>query len=74
MRIKQYNKILEQEKAGYRIVSGEIAPVTNEAEINTIEQSADTPFLMLECYDEVNISAYRQKIYEYIYTRYKGAA
>lgn len=27
-----------------------------------------------ECYDELSISEYRQKIYEYIYTRYKNAA
>ncbi|MBD5104256.1 MAG: type I restriction endonuclease subunit R, partial [Ruminococcaceae bacterium] len=27
-----------------------------------------------ECYDEVSVSAYRQKIYEYVYTRYKGVA
>lgn len=27
-----------------------------------------------ECYDEVSISAYRQQIYEYVYTRYKEAA
>ena len=27
-----------------------------------------------ECYDEVSISVYRQKIYEYVYTRYKQAA
>lgn len=27
-----------------------------------------------ECYDEVSISTYRQKIYEYVYTRYKEAA
>jgi type I restriction enzyme R subunit len=27
-----------------------------------------------ECYDEVSISGYRQKIYEYVYTRYKDAA
>jgi len=27
-----------------------------------------------ECYDEISISQYRQRIYEYIYTRYKGAA
>ena len=26
------------------------------------------------CYDEVSISAYRQKIYEYVYTRYRGVA
>lgn len=27
-----------------------------------------------ECYDELSISAYRQKIYEYVYTRYKKIA
>lgn len=27
-----------------------------------------------ECYDELSISAYRQKIYEYVYTRYPGVA
>ena len=27
-----------------------------------------------ESYDEVSISGYRQKIYEYVYTRYPGAA
>ena len=27
-----------------------------------------------EVYDEISISAYRQKIYEYVYTRYKGVA
>ena len=27
-----------------------------------------------ESYDEISISSYRQKIYEYVYTRYKGVA
>lgn len=27
-----------------------------------------------ECYDEISISAYRQNIYEYVYTRYKEVA
>ena len=27
-----------------------------------------------ECYDEMSISSYRQKIYEYVYTRYKDVA
>lgn len=27
-----------------------------------------------ECYDELSISSYRQKIYEYVYTRYRDAA
>lgn len=43
-RIRKYNELFEQEKAGYRIVSGEIAPITNESEITTIEQATDTLF------------------------------
>ena len=27
-----------------------------------------------ESYDEISISGYRQRIYEYVYTRYQGAA
>ena len=35
----------------------------------------DTPWAELpEPYDEVSISVYRQKIYEYVYTRYKDVA
>ena len=41
-RIKQYNELLEQEKAGYRIV--EVTPITNKSEIHAIEQAATTPY------------------------------
>lgn len=43
-RIEQYNQLLEQEKAGYRIVAGEVAPITNESEIRAVEQAASTPY------------------------------
>lgn len=43
-RIKQYNELLEQEKAGYRIVAGEVAPITNKSEIESIEQATNTPY------------------------------
>ena len=43
-RIKQYNELFEQEKAGYRIVAGEVAPITNENEIQAIEQATTTPY------------------------------
>ena len=44
-RIAQYNELLEQEKAGYRIVAGEVAPITNDAEIQSINQAAETPYI-----------------------------
>lgn len=44
-----------------------------KAEIDTLIR--DTLWRELpDCYDEVSISAYRQKIYEYVYTRYKNIA
>ena len=43
-RIKQYNELLEQEKTGYRIVAGEVTPITNKSEIHAIEQAATTPY------------------------------
>lgn len=41
---KQFNTIFEQEKAGYRVVAGEVVPITNETEIQCIESSATTPY------------------------------
>jgi hypothetical protein len=39
------------------------------------KSDADTLWLELpECYDEIRISEYRQKIYEYVYMRYKEVA
>lgn len=43
-RIKQYNEVFAQEKAGYRIVAGEVAPITNESEIQCVESAAITPY------------------------------
>lgn len=43
-RIQQYNEIFVEEKSGYRIVAGEIAPITNKSEIQSIEQATSTPY------------------------------
>ena len=37
------------------------------------DEAEEVPVLP-ESYDEVSISVYRQKIYEYLYTRYSGIA
>lgn len=36
IRCTQYNSLLEEEKAGYRVINGEIAPITNKGEIEAI--------------------------------------
>lgn len=74
IRISQYNEILEQEKAGYRIVSGEIAPITNAMEIDTIEQAADTAFpsvnqhiqKALNLYADIQVPDYENSVKESI--------
>lgn len=42
-RSSQYNKLLESEKSGYRIINGEVVPITNENEIQAIESACCTP-------------------------------
>lgn len=74
IRTKQYNELLEQEKSGYRIVCGEIAPITNGMEINTIEKSSDTKFLSvnehirkaLDLYADIQSPDYENSIKESI--------
>lgn len=44
LRIKQYNKLLEEEKAGYRVVNGSIEPITDKNEIEAIEQASNSDF------------------------------
>lgn len=36
-RIQQYNDLLEEEKVGYRVISGQVVPITNSSEIQEIE-------------------------------------
>lgn len=43
-RIRQYNELLEEEKAGYRIVNGAVEPITNKYEIDAIEEAASSPY------------------------------
>ena len=44
IRIKQYNELLEDEKAGYRIVNCEITPITDKNEIECIENAISSPY------------------------------
>lgn len=57
-RIKQYNDILEQEKAGYRIIVGEVAPITNESEIQCIEHAATTPYQSVNLHIQKSLALY----------------
>ena len=57
-RISRYNELLEQEKSGYRIVAGEVAPITNKSEIDTIEQAANTDYPSVNQHIQKAISLY----------------
>lgn len=57
-RAEQYNEVLEQEKAGYRIVAGEIAPITNESEIQCVENAATTPYQSVNQHIQKALSLY----------------
>lgn len=43
-RIDQYNILLEQEKSGYRVIAGEVSPITNPLEIESIDAVIESSF------------------------------
>ncbi|GIP51792.1 AbiJ-NTD4 domain-containing protein [Paenibacillus vini] len=46
---KEFNRVLEEEKSGYRIVKRLVVPITTKSELKSIDQSTNTK------YDSVNI-------------------
>ena len=46
--VAEYNKILEEEVSGYRIINGLVAPIISENELQSITEATQTP------YDAVN--------------------
>lgn len=57
-RIEQYNNLLEDEKSGYRVVNGTVAPITNKEEIEAIEQASNTEFLSVNEHLQKSLSLY----------------
>lgn len=57
-RIQQYNMLLEEEKAGYRVINGEIAPITNKGEIEAIVQASNTEFASVNEHMQKALSLY----------------
>lgn len=43
-RILEYNTLFEEEKSGYRLLNGELSPITNKEELVTIENAGETPY------------------------------
>jgi hypothetical protein len=37
---QEINEVLEREKSGYRFIAGKLAPITNEIEMQELEQAA----------------------------------
>lgn len=58
IRIQQYNNLLEEEKAGYRVVNSMIAPITNKGEIEAIVQASNTEFLSVNEHMQKALSLY----------------
>ena len=61
-RAKEFNKMFEEEKSGYRIVCMEVAPITNEAEIESIEQAASSPLESVNQHIKNAVSLYSDKV------------
>lgn len=73
-REKEYNQLLEEEKSGYRILNGEITPITNKSELETLDQATNTEFSTvnehmqkaLEFYSDLQNPDYENSIKESI--------
>lgn len=57
-RIQQYNMLLEEEKAGYRVVNSMITPITNKGEIEAIVQASNTDYLSVNEHMQKALSLY----------------
>lgn len=75
--IKQIKKVAVDLLAKIKAKIAELDHWRDKLETRSIVDNLirDTLFFELpECYDEISISGYRQKIYEYVYTRYPDVA
>ena len=74
IRSEQYNNLFEEEKSGYRVVNGEVTPITNENEIETIEKAIASPYFSvnehiskaLDLYSDLENPDYENSIKESI--------
>lgn len=60
-RINQYNKLLEQEKSGYRIIAGEVVPITSDVELKCIEQAFNTSYQSVNQHIQKALSLYSDR-------------
>lgn len=57
----EFNHILEEEKSGYRIVNGQVTPVTNEQELASVEQATKTEYDSVNTHMEKALTLYSKR-------------
>ena len=58
---KEVNLILEQEKSGYRMIKGLIAPITNSSELDSIKKAISTKFSSVNTHFEKALALYSNR-------------
>jgi hypothetical protein len=58
---RSINEVLEEEKAGYRIVNEEIIPITNPIEISAIEEASSTDFKSVNIHIDKALQLYSDR-------------
>lgn len=58
---KSLNKVLEEEKSGYRMVKGLITPITNSSELETIKKAMTTKFDTVNVHFEKSMKLYSKR-------------
>lgn len=59
---KEINTILEEEKSGYRVIRGEISPITSEEEIQSLVESLEIPFESVNTHMTKALQLYSNRI------------
>ena len=57
----EFNEILENECAGYRVVKSLVVPITNEAEIKAIEKASNTKFTSVNTHIEKGLALFSNR-------------
>ena len=58
---KEFNTVLEEEKSGYRIIKGLVVPITNPAELESLQKSMSTDFEPVNRHFEKAITLYSKR-------------
>lgn len=59
---KEFNQVLEEENAGYRVIQGIVTPITNNMEFETLQQTSSIPYRTVRTHFLKALSFYSDRV------------